>query len=88
MTNEEIKELLEHISVIHSTMGERAEALEVALAIKAFEKQKPKKWGVYEDVARETIYTCPTCKEDFSFDDWTPEQLGYKYCPICGQRLD
>lgn len=86
MTNEEAKELLRYVNAFNPTRGRRAEALE--LAIKALGKQEPKEWGVYEDVTRETIYTCPTCKEDFLFDDWTPEQLGYKYCPICGQRLD
>ena len=88
MTNEEAKELLEYMNTFNPTKGRRAEALEAALAIRAFEKQEPKKWEIYEDVARETIYTCPTCKEDFSFDEWTPNELGYKYCPICGQRLD
>lgn len=86
MNNKEAKGLLEYMSVFNTVKERKVEALE--LAIKALEKQEPKEWEIYKNVTHEKIYTCPICKEDFLFDEYTPKELGYKYCPVCGQRLD
>lgn len=55
------------------------------LAIKALEKQIPKK-PVGRDLfelGTATGHTCPTCGYDFPIGNYKP----YKHCPECGQRI-
>ena len=56
----------------------------VNLALKALEKQIPKK-----PLHMHKNYYCPVCKEDgwLLWDDAIPNDMD-KYCGICGQAID
>lgn len=63
------------------TFGEQKEAL--AMAIKALEKQIPKK-PLYAVVSRDDAVHCPICECFVCFRG----AKEYNYCPKCGQKLD
>ena len=33
------------------------------------------------------IYSCSNCKEEWIFEDGTPYDNSYKYCPKCGFKI-
>nr|DAO22431.1 MAG TPA: Transcription initiation factor IIE, alpha FINGER, Transcription [Caudoviricetes sp.] len=33
------------------------------------------------------IYVCSNCKEEWYFEDGTPEDNSYNYCPKCGAKI-
>lgn len=33
------------------------------------------------------VYECSNCKEDWCFEDGTPEDNCYNYCPKCGAKI-
>lgn len=53
-------------------------------AIKALEKQLPKKPDIMDYILGDINFKCPTCKREYICEK------GYEhfYCPNCGQRLD
>ena len=61
------------------------EALE--LAIKAVEKQIPKKVKIQFCGMGFKTDVCPTCGDDFYIDD-LGQTMYYSFCPDCGQALD
>lgn len=50
----------------------------IQLAIKALEKQVPKK-----AINKNGIWCCPRCDKHYGRDNWKS-----KYCGLCGQLLD
>lgn len=84
MTNEEAKALFEEDLKDGKCSDDCPECNARELAIKALEKQIPKKPAEHGD---EINYDCPVCGADVGYFDamaWeTP-----KYCPECGQALD
>lgn len=34
-----------------------------------------------------TRYECSNCKEEWYFEDGTPEDNSYNYCPKCGAKI-
>ena len=62
------------------------EALKVA--VKALEKQIPKKPNIWGDGYADgemiyDMYDCPNCEKSYEIDCEK-----YDYCPACGQRID
>lgn len=46
-------------------------------------------WDMEEDaVGDPIIWTCSNCKESIVMYDGTPMENGYKYCPMCGFRME
>lgn len=46
-------------------------------------------WDMEEDaVGDPIIWTCSNCKESIVMYDGTPMENGYKYCPMCGARME
>lgn len=46
-------------------------------------------WDMEEDaVGDPIIWTCSNCKESIVMYDGTPMENGYKYCPMCGARIE
>ena len=75
MTNEEAIKTIKHGCIYRDKRG--GEALEVA--VKALEKQIPKKVSVLE-MPYIVIYSCPNCYN---------QHIGMEnYCSYCGQALD
>ena len=33
------------------------------------------------------VYECSNCKEDWCYEDGTPEDNCYNYCPKCGAKI-
>ena len=58
------------------------------MAIKALEKQIPKKWGSDDLGDGEYVYKCPCCNEYWALMEGTPKDNEYNYCPKCGQKLE
>ena len=58
------------------------------LAVKALEKQIPKKPTEEQIDFEEFVCICPTCKYtcEYGFEDFRDRK--YEYCPMCGQKLD
>lgn len=86
MTNEEA---IKNINALNAVCGQKglydAEfESALALAIKALEKQIPKK-----PLHMHKNYYCPICKEDgwMLWDDAIPNDMD-KYCGMCGQAID
>lgn len=85
MTNEEaIKAIINNYPPSHYSM--LREGLD--LAIKALEKQIPKKPllegdGYYDGEMVYDIWRCPNCGRAYEVDS-----DDYDYCPNCGQRID
>lgn len=61
----------------------------IDIAIKALEKQLPKKPNIFGDGCDDDgkiiydMWQCPCCAEDYELD-----YDDYIYCPKCGQKLD
>lgn len=46
-------------------------------------------WDMEEDaVGNPIIWTCSNCKESIVMYDGTPMENDYKYCPMCGARIE
>lgn len=46
-------------------------------------------WDMEEDaVGDPIIWTCSNCKDSIVMYDGTPMENGYKYCPMCGARME
>lgn len=75
MTESEAKVILESEYKFHGECSIFGEAL--TIAIKALEKQVPKKPKTDD---RYVMYICPCCN-DFI-------KVSQNYCPNCGQRID
>lgn len=46
-------------------------------------------WDMEEDaVGDPIIWTCSNCKESVVMYDGTPMENEYKYCPMCGARME
>ena len=46
-------------------------------------------WGMEEDaVGDPIIWTCSNCKDSIVMYDGTPMENAYKYCPMCGARME
>lgn len=83
MTESEAKTILEAEIVHHAECSIFAEAL--GMAIKALEKQIPKKlMMVYDDKVDSNWCSCSAC---YSGLGWVHGKH-YKYCMNCGQKLD
>ena len=88
MTNEEVIEYLSEQYVTMSmcfTLDEcRKHNKALSMAIKALEKQIPKK-----PLHMHKNYYCPICKEDgwILWDDAVPNDMD-EYCGKCGQAID
>lgn len=33
------------------------------------------------------VYECSNCKEDWCYEDGTPKENEYNYCPKCGAKI-
>lgn len=42
---------------------------------------------IREDDYDYIIYGCSNCKEVWCFEDGTPEDASYNYCPKCGAKI-
>lgn len=42
---------------------------------------------IREDDYDYIIYGCSNCGEEWYFEDGTPEDTGYNYCPKCGAKI-
>ena len=88
MTNEEAKELFEEDLKGGKCSEDCPECNARELAIKAIEKQIPKKpdfeGDEYDDNGNiiYDIWICPCCEEHYEVD-----YDNYKYCPNCGQAI-
>ena len=46
-------------------------------------------WDMEEDaVGDPIIWTCSNCKDSIVMYDGAPMENGYKYCPMCGARME
>ena len=46
-------------------------------------------WDMEEDAVGDSIvWTCSNCKDSIIMYDGTPMENGYKYCPMCGFRME
>lgn len=46
-------------------------------------------WDMEEDAVGEPIvWTCSNCKDSIVMYDGAPMENGYKYCPMCGARME
>ena len=46
-------------------------------------------WDMEEDAVGDPIvWTCSNCKDSIIMYDGTPMENGYKYCPMCGARME
>lgn len=46
-------------------------------------------WIMEEDaVGDPVIWTCSNCKDSIVMYDGTPMENDYKYCPMCGARME
>lgn len=34
------------------------------------------------------VYECNNCKEEWCFEDGTPKDNSYNYCPKCGAKIE
>ena len=57
------------------------------VAIKALEKQIPKKPIVTGEFCSYKIYCCPCCREEL-YEDTEWGNMEFAYCTDCGQKLD
>ena len=53
-------------------------------AIKALEKQLPKKADIMDYVFDDINFRCPVCKSEYICE----KEHEHFYCPTCGQKLD
>lgn len=73
---------------VEVVVGGDEETMAMKLAVKALEKQIPKKVILGYDEQDDVL--CPICKIEIAMmDTWAEfESRVYKYCPNCGQALD
>jgi Zn finger protein HypA/HybF involved in hydrogenase expression len=83
MTESEALKILNISPEIKKEIPNLAEVYEVA--VKALEKQIPKKPSAMESTNKLTngYFECPVCKDVVGVDD-----MQDVYCPNCGQKLD
>lgn len=46
------------------------------------------KWKQWDSYGFEDTYECTACGESFVLIEGTPITNGYKYCPLCGAKMD
>ena len=45
-------------------------------------------WVEDEDMYGDPIYRCSNCNDHFVFEEGTPTDNCYSYCPNCGAKMD
>jgi hypothetical protein len=79
-----IKEAIKSLKNIIEYWTYKPTEVEAAeMAIKALEKQMPKK-----PINQSTWKECPTCTQGIGIDNDTPNPKAIEYCYHCGQKLD
>ena len=62
---------------------------ELDIAIKALEKQIPKKLYIQQDDRNNDCMECPSCDSFIGYEyDCRDEHYQINYCPYCGQAID
>ena len=78
---DKIKDIENAIAEMKHTKKSYASDINFNLAIRALNKQLPKKMEYYE---LGNYYRCHNCKGRYD----NPQEDGILYCAICGQRID
>lgn len=85
MTEQEAKEILLQIAYDGEYPMGSTDAF--GMAIKALEKQIPKKPIVTGEFCSYKIYCCPCCREEL-YEDTEWGNMEFAYCTDCGQKLN
>ena len=69
------------VCCISNTADDEAQAIDV-------EPVKHAYWEEKQDMDGDTYYRCTNCGEGFVFEEGTPKDNLYYYCPYCGAKMD